>query len=134
MGANAQASRLRRRMGEDLQVLARLAQAAQERSAMLAGSCYERRRRCGKRGCRCAQGRLHRGMALAVKSDGRRRLLSLGAVEMDKIVPLTGSYRRMRQARAEMVRVFGELLNAFDALGRLRQIGIGPLRQILPGA
>jgi hypothetical protein len=127
-----QASRYRQQIADHLQEIGRLMQSAQERSEMLAGSFYERRRRCGKRGCRCAQGRLHRDMALAVRRNGSRRLLSLAELEMDRVTALTGNYRRFRQARAEMVRVFGGLLKRFDELGRLRQIEVRHLARVPP--
>lgn len=129
MGGNAQASRLRQRISQEARGLIYLAELAQERSEMLPGSLYERRRRCGKRGCRCVRGKLHKGTALAIRSGGRGRWVSLTGLEVEKVAGLTESYRRFRHTRAELVRAFGKLLRTFDELGRLRQVDIGGLHR-----
>lgn len=117
------ASLLRQRILEQVGLLGRLAQAASERSALLAASLYERRRRCGKPRCRCARGQLHRNPTLAVMGPaGCRRAVSVAEADFEKISSLTTSHRRFRQTRAEMVRAFGALLETFDALGRLRRV------------
>jgi hypothetical protein len=41
----------------------------------LRGSLVERRRVCGKPGCRCVQGHTHRGLYLMASKDGRTRQL-----------------------------------------------------------
>jgi hypothetical protein len=43
----------------------------QGRGALVAGSIYRRRRRCGKSECRCVQGQLHEDRVLAIRC-GRR--------------------------------------------------------------
>lgn len=115
-------SRLRQRLREELQKLHGLAEASLGSSGLLAGSLYERRRRCGRERCRCSRGPLHRSAALAVGSNGNRRLISLVGVDLDKVMELNLRWRHLRQARADMVRTFGELIVAFDELCRLRQV------------
>lgn len=127
-------SRLRQRLGEQLRDLQSLAEMALGRSGMLQGSLYERRRRCGRPKCRCAQGRLHRGMALAVGPAQSRRIVTIPRMEVETIRPLTLSWRRFREARAGMRRAFDALTRTFDELGRLRCIDVRGLRRSEPAA
>lgn len=131
MNKNHQASRCRQRIVGLLEHLCWLSKVAQERSGMLRASFYQRRRRCGKRGCRCARGKLHRSMALAIRSNGQSRLVSLEGVNMEKISEMVSNYRRFRQTRAKMVSTFGELLKMVDRMGKLREVELnhaGPAR------
>lgn len=94
----------------------------------MAGSLYERRRRCGRPRCRCARGRLHRGMVLAAGPKSQRRVVSLVGMDLEAVQSSVLGYRRLRQARADMARVFEEMVKTFDDLGRLRSIKIGAFR------
>ena len=120
MASSRQVSRLRLKLLNQIETLRRLAEVSLGSSRLLAGSLYERRRRCGRPRCRCARGRLHRGMALAVGSKSRRRVVSLVGTDLDAVESSILGYRRLRQTRADMTCVFKELVKTFDELGRLR--------------
>jgi len=56
--------------------------AARSRTAQVAhageficGSVVSMARRCGKKGCRCAQGEKHISLYLSVRTDGKRRMV-----------------------------------------------------------
>ena len=121
---NDRASQLRQKINEEIKNMQNLIVVAQERSGILRASLYQRRRRCGREGCRCNQGKLHRDMALAVRSNGQSRLVCLTAMNLERARVLTANYRRFRQARAEIVHTFGRVLKDFDTLGQLRRVKV----------
>lgn len=125
MANTRHASRLRLRLLKQLEILRRLAEVSLGNSELLAGSFYERRRRCGRRQCRCARGHLHRGMVLATGPKGRRRVVSLAGTDLEAVESSVLGYRRLRQTRADMTRVFEGMMKTFDDLGRLRSVKIG---------
>lgn len=127
MSERADSSRLRSRLQEHVRALESLAGTAMGRSGILKGSLYERRRRCGRPACRCARGRPHCGMAVAVGPACSRRIVAVARMDVETVRSLTVGYRRMREARREMVRVFGDLVRTFDELGRLRCLGLRDL-------
>jgi len=121
-------SRLRLKLRQQLQVIEVAAWISLGRSQMLQGSLYERRRRCGRPRCRCAQGRLHSSLALAVGPARSRRIATVSRMDAETVRSLTLSYRQFRDARAEMVRTFQALMRTFDELGRLRRVSVQELR------
>lgn len=122
-------SRLRLRLQEQLRSLESLAGVSLGRSGMLQGSLYERRRKCGRPRCRCAQGRLHTSVALAVGPARSRRIVTISRMEAEAVRSLTLGYRQFRDARAAMARTFRALMRTFDGLGRLRSVGAQDLRR-----
>lgn len=129
MSEHGDSSRLRLRLQEQLRSLESLAQVSLGRSGMLQGSLYQRRRRCGRPRCRCAQGRLHRSVALAVGPARSRRIVTVARMEVETVRSLTLGYRQFREARAGMARTFRALMRTFDGLGRLRNVGAQDLRR-----
>ena len=122
MSQNRQASNVRQQILKLLEHLERLAQAVQGKSSMVRGSLYQRRCKCGKPGCRCAKGRLHRTAALSVYREGRSRPVSLKDINLDRLAECVDNYRGFRKTRAEIVTTCALLLKAVDRLGKLREI------------
>lgn len=122
MKPSHRASRYRQQIMEQVEQLKRLSSITQERSGILRASIYERKRKCGKDGCRCAQGRLHRGKVLEVRRNGKSHVKSLEGPEAGTITRLVESWRRFRRAKGEMVQSFGQLLKLVDRLGQLREV------------
>ena len=111
---------LRHQMQRDLE-RARTALTTMTRpEEMVAGSVFERRRRCGKRGCRCEQGELHGGEVLSVRAAGQSVWKSMSASSSEMTVTLVENYRRFRKARSEMIKTFRRLIEAIDELGVLK--------------
>ncbi len=88
---------------------------------LVRGSVYELRRRCGRPSCRCARGRLHPVMVLSVSEQGRTRLRTLPEDRLAKLRELTQRYRRVRRARARLVRVQRAMLVVIDQLEAARR-------------
>ena len=129
MSRRGRSSHCRQRIAELLEELRRGAQPALGFEPLVRGSLYRLRRRCGKRTCRCAQGRLHRGEAFSVREGGLSRAVAMTGFDREKLARRVAVYRELRKSRALMVRAFGELLKAADQLEGLREIPIDKLRR-----
>jgi hypothetical protein len=87
-------------------------------SASGTGSVYKIETRCGNPGCHCAQprGRLHPATVLSWSDAGRNRVRSLSVEQRAPFRRLAEQYRRLRQARAAMVRLQQQMLHDIDRL------------------
>lgn len=85
---------------------------------LLKGSVYELKTRCGKPSCHCAAppGPLHSTPVLSWSHAGKTRLRSLSASDLARWRRLTEAYRRFRQARARLVKLHLQILQALNRL------------------
>ena len=85
---------------------------------LIKGSVYQIETRCGNPGCHCAtpRGPLHPATVLSWSEAGRTRMRSLGVDQRARVRRLSEQYRRVRQARAEVVRRHQQMLHAIDEL------------------
>jgi hypothetical protein len=122
MTSHQRASVYRQQVPALVKHIGRLASMAQGGSELLPGSIYGWRRRCGKPGCRCTRGHPHNDTVLAVQGNGRRRLVSLSAIDAGKYGQLARNWRRFQQNRRELEGAFEKLLLVYDKLGRIRRM------------
>ena len=85
--------------------------APRTRPLLLQGTLTTFRRRCGKPGCRCADGDPHASPALRFTENGRTTTLTLTPAEVAQV---TAGLARYEQARAELD------AQAAEGLARLR--------------
>lgn len=84
-------------------------------AALVRGSVITHRRRCGKPGCRCAQGEpLHESVVLSYSEAGRTRFVMLPAERVAAVRAATARYRARRfhleqQADRGLARLVAEL-------------------------
>jgi hypothetical protein len=117
-------SSLRSQINQAPQQLAALLELCFGREALLPGSMYTLRRKCGKPNCHCARGELHESTILSYRGQGRPKNISLPPEQIDTLRKMTDDYRRFRQTRAKIVRWQRELLKLLDALQAARvQLG-----------
>jgi len=90
------------------------------REPLLPGSLYTLRRKCGKSNCRCTRGELHESTVLSYRGEGRPQNISPAPEKIDTLRTMTDDYRRVRQARAKLVRWQRQLLELVDALEAVR--------------
>jgi hypothetical protein len=85
---------------------------------LIKGSVYQIETRCGNPGCHCAtpRGPLHPATVLSWSEAGRTRMRSLGVDQRTRVRRLSEQYRRVRQARAEVVRLHQQMLHSIDQL------------------
>jgi hypothetical protein len=117
---NRQLSSLRSRLHDLQQQLPKLLEEFLGREALLPGSLYTLRRKCGKPNCHCSRGELHESTVLSYRGGERPRNISPQPAHLESLRAMTRDYRRCRQARAKLVRWQRELLTAVDALEAAR--------------
>ena len=85
---------------------------------LVKGSVYQIQTRCGNPGCQCAKprSRLHPATVLSWSDAGRNRVRSLSVEQRAPFRRLAEQYRRLRQARAAMVRLQQQMLHDVDLL------------------
>lgn len=83
-----------------------------------AGVVYRLRTRCGKPQCICTEGELHSAWCVSYLDRGQRRLRSVPEHARESLQASAGRYRQLRADRAQINRLFRELLRVFDRLER----------------
>ena len=115
------ASQLRRKMRRLYAQMAACVEVIVGRSPLFAASLYEHKTQCGNPRCRCAAGPYrHRQWCVSFLEEGRSRTRVVPRGIRSDVERLTGDYRRVRRARRELGELFGELLDAADALAEVR--------------
>ena len=127
---NQKLSSLRSQLTQAQQALGGLLQDCFGREPLLPGSLYTLRRKCGKPNCRCARGELHESTVLSYRGQGRPQNISPAAEQIDALRQMTDDYRRVRQARAKLVRWQRQVLKLVDELESVRvQLGEAEFRK-----
>jgi len=115
------ASDLRKRLRELAAEIPALVQRAQDSRPLWRGLVHEARRKCGKPGCRCVRGELHVSTVLCDRSGDKQRNFGLTHRDVELFCRMTEAYRRVRRARARLVKIHHEMLALFDRLEELRR-------------
>ena len=94
----------------------------QKRESLVKGTLYERRRRCGRQGCRCGRGQLHVSRAFSYSEGGQTRHLSLRGIDSTRLERSVDGYRRFRTARAELVKRWHALMELIEEMESVRRM------------
>ena len=113
-----QASRQRQILDQLAKDYQRQVRDVRQHRELVKGSVYLLQTRCGNSSCHCAkpQGTLHSATVLCWSQCGKTRLRSLAAGARARIRRLTEDYRRLRPARATLIRIQRQILGAIDRL------------------
>jgi hypothetical protein len=93
-------------------------------TGVIKGSVYELKRKCGKPGCKCTRGELHRSMVVSDSEKGHKRLRIIPRGFLVEVRAKVGRYRRLRRCRARLVEVHKEMLKVMDEMERARRDGM----------
>ncbi len=85
------------------------------------GSVYELKRKCGKPGCKCAQGELHTRMVLSASEGGKTRLRAVPRGFLVETQQKVKRYQELRRARARVVEIHRQMLKVMDEMERMRR-------------
>ena len=116
------ASRLRKQLQQSQREIGDLLRVLKQRRPLIRGNVYNLRRKCGKGGCRCQDGHLHETWVLSVPEKGRKRMRTIPKGKRTQWRSMTERYRRFRRARAQLVKLFAEVLKLVDQLERERTV------------
>jgi len=85
------------------------------------GTVYELKRKCGKPGCKCAQGQLHSRMVLSASERGKTRLRVIPRGFLVDIQKRVRRYQELRRARARVVEIHRQMLKVMDQMEAMRR-------------
>ncbi len=103
-----------RRIAHQLPKLVAAAMAV--RGDVLAASLSKTHKVCGKPTCKCARGEKHAVYQLSWTENGRRRSTHIRRDELAKVDAAVERYKRLRQCRAELLKLALEAASLIDAL------------------
>jgi hypothetical protein len=91
---------------------------------LLKGSVYQMQTRCGNPSCHCAKprGARHAATVLSWSEAGKTRIRSIAQADRARLRDLTENYRGLRQARAELVKLHQQVLDAVDCLEQVLRL------------
>jgi hypothetical protein len=88
---------------------------------VIKGSVYELKRKCGKPGCKCAQGELHSRMVISASEKGKTSLRVIPRGFLVEIQIKVRRYQELRHARARLVEVHRNMLRVIDEMEAMRR-------------
>jgi hypothetical protein len=88
---------------------------------VIKGSVYELKRKCGKPGCKCAQGELHSRMVVSASEKGKTILRVIPRGFLIEVQVKVRRYQQLRQARARLVEVHKKMLQVMDEMEAMRR-------------
>jgi len=88
---------------------------------VIKGTVYELKRRCGKPGCKCARGELHRRMVVSTSEEGKTRLQVIPGGFLVEVEKKVRRYQELRQVRARLGEIHRRMLEVMDAMEAMRR-------------
>jgi hypothetical protein len=88
---------------------------------VIKGTAYELRRKCGKPGCKCAQGELHARMVVSASEKGRTRLRVIPRGFLVEVQGRVKRYQELRRVRARVVVIHRQMLRVLDEMEAMRR-------------
>ncbi len=86
------------------------------RAEVMAASLSKTYKVCGKANCKCARGEKHEVYQLSWTENGKRRSTHIRLDELSKVRAAVERYRKLRQCRADLLRLASEAASLIDAL------------------
>ena len=94
---------------------------------VIKGTVYEMKRRCGKPGCKCAQGQLHCRMVVSASEKGKTKLQVIPHGFLVEVQNKVRRYQELRRARARLVEVHRKMLRVMDEMEGMRREDLSAL-------
>ena len=88
---------------------------------VIKGSVYELKTKCGKPGCKCAQGHLHHRMVLSASEKGKTHLRAIPRGFLVEVQTKVRRYQELRRARVRLIEVHKNMLQTMDAMETMRR-------------
>ena len=85
------------------------------KSALLDAYLYKSKTRCGRAACKCMTSDYrHKSNCLSFTENGASRTRTVFEEQLDELRELTSDYRKLRQARKQLVSQYKKLIISFD--------------------
>lgn len=88
---------------------------------VIKGTVYELKRKCGKPGCKCAQGELHTRMVVSASERGKTRLQVIPHGSLDEVQAKVRRYQDLRRVRARLGDIYRKMLKVMDEMEAMRR-------------
>lgn len=88
---------------------------------VIKGSVYELKTKCGKPGCKCAQGQLHHRMVLSASEKGKTKLRAIPRGFLIEVQTKVHRYQELRRARVRLIEVHKNMLQTMDEMETMRR-------------
>ncbi len=88
---------------------------------VIKGTVYELKRKCGKPGCKCAQGQLHARMVVSASEKGKTKLRAIPRGFLVETQQRVRRYQQLRQSRARIVEIQRQVLEIMDKMEAMRR-------------
>ena len=88
---------------------------------VIKGSVYELKTKCGKPGCRCAQGELHRRMVVSASEKGKTQLRAIPRGFLVEVQDKVRRYQELRRVRVRLIEVHKNMLQLMDEMEAMRR-------------
>jgi hypothetical protein len=88
---------------------------------VIKGTVYELKRRCGKPGCKCARGELHRRMVVSASEEGKTRLQVIPCGYLVEAQEKVRRYQELRRMRTRLGEVHQKMLEVMDGMEAMRR-------------
>ena len=88
---------------------------------VLKGTVYELKGKCGKPGCKCAQGELHARMVVSASEGGKTRLRAIPRGFLEDTQQRVKRYQELRRARARLGEIHRKMLKVMDQMEGMRR-------------
>ena len=88
---------------------------------VIKGTVYELKRKCGKPGCKCAQGELHSRMVVSASEGGKTRLRVIPQESFIEVQAKVRRYQELRRVRARVGDIYRKMLEVMDEMEAMRR-------------
>jgi len=88
---------------------------------VIRGTVYELKRKCGKPGCKCARGELHRRMVVSASEKGKTRLQVIPHGSFGEVQAKVRRYQELRRVRARLGEIYRKMLKVMDEMEAMRR-------------
>ena len=88
---------------------------------VIRGTVYELKRKCGKPGCKCAQGQLHARMVVSASEKGKTKLQVIPAGSLSEVQAKVRRYQELRRVRARLGEMYQKMLKVMDEMEAMRR-------------
>lgn len=84
--------------------------------SLIKGGFYKTRIKCGKKGCKCEEGELHAVWMFYCSEKGKTKIRTMSQHDVYAYNQYADNYKKYRQGRAELVKLYKEQLRLIDSL------------------
>jgi len=88
---------------------------------VIKGSVYELKTKCGKPGCKCAQGQLHHRMVVSASEKGKTKLRAIPHGFLVEVQTKVSRYQQLRRARVRLIELHKKMLQLIDEMETMRR-------------